>query len=84
MSAVYGSAVFGGIGEQQAGTNGAIAQQLPTHIEGTFALKGGGRSERNRRSRRNKRNQSKRRRGGKSQKSKQSKQNKRRQQKGGN
>ena len=82
MSAVYGSAVFGGIGEQQAGTNGAIAQQLPTHIEGTFALKGGGRSERNRRSRRNK--QSKRRRGGKSQKSKQSKQNKRRQQKGGN
>jgi hypothetical protein len=82
MSAVYGSAVFGGIGEQQAGANGAIAQQLPAHIEGTFALKGGRRSQRNRRSRRNK--QSKRRRGGKSQKSKQSKQNKRRQQKGGN
>jgi hypothetical protein len=76
MSAVYGSAVFGGIGEQQAGANGAIAQQLPAHIQGTFALKGGRRSQRNK--------QSKRRRGGKSQKSKQSKQNKRRQQKGGN
>jgi len=80
MSAVYGSAVFGGIGEQQAGANGAIAQQLPAHIEGTFALKGGRRSQRNRRSQR----KSQRRRGGKSQRKKKSKQSKRRQQKGGN
>ena len=80
MSAVYGSAVFGGIGEQQVGINGAIAQQLPPHIEGTFALKGGRRSQRNRRSQR----KSQRRRGGKSQRKKKSKQSKRRQQKGGN
>ena len=76
MSANYGSAVFGGIGEQQAGANGAVSQQLPPSIGGTFALKGGRRSQRNRRSRRA---QNKKRRSGKSYK----KQSKQRQQKGG-
>jgi len=70
MSANYGSAVFGGIGEQHAGANGAVSQQLPPSIGGTFALKGG---------RRSRRAQNKKRRSGKSYK----KQSKQRQQKGG-
>lgn len=73
MSAVYGTAVFGGIGEQQVGENGAIAQQLPPYVNGTFTLKGG------RRSQRKSQRKSQRRRGGKSQRK-----NKRKQQKGGN
>lgn len=58
MSAEYATASYGGINEQHVGANGAIAQKLPTSVNGTFSLKGGRRRNSKRQSRRRKQRKS--------------------------
>lgn len=60
MSAEYATASYGGINEQLVGANGAIAQKLPTSVNGTFSLKGGRRRNSKRQSRSRKQRKSRR------------------------
>lgn len=68
MSAEYATASYGGINEQQVGANGAIAQKLPTSVNGTFSLKGGRRRNSKRQSRRQRKQRKSRRQRSKGQK----------------
>ena len=74
-AADYATAAYGGIGDQQVGENGTIAQNVPASINGTFVLTGGSKRK----------SRSSKRKGGSKRKGRRSSRNsKRRRQSGGN